>query len=388
MTADAVSTSDSDVIALLEALIRIDSANPDLVPGAAGEARIADFVTDWLIDRGFSCERLEDRPGRPSVVAIARGRGGGRSLMLNGHLDTVSLASYDGDGLSPRRRDGKVFGRGAYDMKSGIAAMMVAASAAKARELHGDIVLALVADEEHSSAGTAEVLRHYTADAAVVVEPSGLDLVLAHLGFAWFDVVIEGVAAHGSRPDLGVDAITKAGKFLVELERHAASMAARSSTHPLLPAGSIHASIIDGGEELSSYPARCTISLERRTAVGEDSNTVAAKLRSILRAIAINDPDFRYTLRAGLHRNPFAADPDHPIATTIARAFERSTGRPITRRGERFWTDCALLADAGIPAVLFGVDGAGAHAASEWVTIDSLHDTTRVLTDTVIEYCG
>ena len=105
MTADAVSTSDSDVIALLEALIRIDSVNPDLVPGAAGEARIADFVTNWLTERGFSCERLEDRPGRPSVVAIAHGRGGGPSLMLNGHLDTVSLASYDGDGLTPRWQD-------------------------------------------------------------------------------------------------------------------------------------------------------------------------------------------------------------------------------------------------------------------------------------------
>ncbi len=388
MTADAVSTSDSDVIALLEALISIDSVNPDLVPGAKGEARIADFVTDWLSDRGFSCERLEDNPGRPSVVAIARGRGGGRSLMLNGHLDTVSLASYDGDGLTPQRRDGKIFGRGAYDMKSGIAAMMAAASAANARQLRGDVVLALVADEECGSAGTAEMLRHYTADAAVVVEPSGLDLVLAHLGFAWFDVIIEGVAAHGSRPDLGIDAITKAGKFLVELERHATSLAVRSSTHPLLPAGSIHASIIGGGEELSSYPARCTISLERRTAVGEDSSTVEAELRPMLRAIAINDPDFRYTLRAGLHRNPFSADPDHPIVSTIARSFERTTGRTIIRRGERFWTDCALLADAGIPAVLFGVDGGGAHAASEWVTIDSLHHTTRVLTDTLIEYCG
>ncbi len=388
MTADAVCTSDNDVIALLEALIRIDSVNPDLVPGAPGESGIADFVTGWLTDRGFRCDRLEDRLGRPSVVAVARGRGGGRSLMLNGHLDTVSLASYDGDGLTPQRRDGKIFGRGAYDMKSGIAAMMVAASAAGTRQLRGDVVLALVADEEHGSTGTAEVLRHYTADAAVVVEPSGLDLVLAHLGFAWFDVVIEGVAAHGSRPDLGIDAIAKAGKFLVELERHATSLAARSSGHPLLSAGSIHASIIAGGEELSSYPARCTISLERRTAVGEDSSTVEAELRTMLRAIAVNDPDFRYTLRAGLHRNPFAADPDHPIATTIARSFERATGRTITRRGERFWTDCALLADAGIPAVLFGVDGAGAHAASEWVTIDSLHDTTRVLTDTLIEYCG
>ena len=307
--------------------------------------------------------------------------------MLNGHLDTVSLASYDGDGLTPQRRDGKVFGRGAYDMKSGIAAMMVAASEAKTHELHGDIVLALVADEEHGSTGTAEVLRHYTADAAVVVEPSGLDLVLAHLGFAWFDVVIGGVAAHGSRPDLGIDAITKAGRFLVELERYAGSLATRSSTHPLLSGGSVHASVISGGEEMSSYPASCTIGLERRTALGEDSGTVGAELRSMLEAIASNDPGPvhapSWAAPQPVRRRPGPPHRDHhrPPLRTHHGSDDRPPRRAVLDR-------LRLVADAGIPAVLFGVDGAGAHAASEWVTIDSLHHTTRVLTDTLITYCG
>ncbi len=196
-------TSDQRVVvSLLEDLIRIDSSNPDLVSGGAGESVIADHLIEWLATRGFETHRLEATPGRPSVVAIRRGSGGGKSIMLNGHIDTVSLASYDGDALEPVQRDGKMFGRGAYDMKSGLAAIMGAAVSAAERPLAGDVVLALVADEEYASAGTEEVLRSFSADCAVVVEPTGLDIVTAHRGFAWVDVTVHGRAAHGSRRDL------------------------------------------------------------------------------------------------------------------------------------------------------------------------------------------
>lgn len=171
---------------LLARLVAIDSVNPDLVPGGAGETVIADHCGRWLADRGFAVHRLEQRPGRPSLVAVARGTGGGRSLILNGHLDTVSLADYDGDPLYPHVRDGQMHGRGTFDMKGGIAAMMVAAARATAGgPLRGDVILALVADEEHASSGTEEVLQSFTADAAVVTEPSHLEVTLAHKGFAW-----------------------------------------------------------------------------------------------------------------------------------------------------------------------------------------------------------
>ncbi|MHA6667845.1 ArgE/DapE family deacylase [Homoserinimonas sp. A447] len=372
---------------LLAELIAIDSSNPDLVPGAAGESAIADHVGDWLGARGFEIHRLEERPGRPSIVAIAAGTGGGRSLMLNGHLDTVTLAGYDGDPLEPVIRDGSMFGRGAFDMKGGMAAMMVAAADAAARPHAGDIILALVADEEYGSAGTEEVLRSFTADAAIVTEPSHLEVTLAHRGFAWFDVTIEGVAAHGSRPDLGVDAIAKAGYLLVEIDKWADSLAA-GPAHPVLGPGSVHASMITGGEELSSYPARCTVSIERRTVPGENADTVEAELRRMLEGIRAVQPEFRYAISRGIERHPFQADESEAIVQATLAAVESVTGLPAVRRGEPFWTDCALLAEAGIPCLLFGVDGGGAHAATEWVTLRSLETVTQVLTDVITDYCG
>lgn len=372
---------------LLAELIAIDSSNPDLVPGAAGESAIADFVSGWLQARGFEIHRLEERSGRPSIVAIAAGSGGGRSLMLNGHLDTVTLAGYDGDPLEPEIRDGSMFGRGAFDMKSGMAAMMVAAAEAATRPHAGDILLALVADEEYGSTGTEEVLRSFTVDAAIVTEPSHLEVTLAHRGFAWFDVTIDGVAAHGSRPDLGVDAIAKAGYFLVEIDRWAHSLAT-GPAHPVLGTGSVHASVITGGEEISSYPAHCTVSIERRTVPGENADTVEAELRRMLDGISSTQPDFRYRVERGIERQPFqVADTEAIVQTTLA-TVERLTGEPAVRRGEPFWTDCALLAEAGIPCLLFGVDGGGAHAATEWVTLDSLETVTRALHDIIIDFCG
>ena len=248
-----------DTAALLARLIEIDSANPGLGRGA-GESAIADFCTDWLKARGLEVYRLEQRPGRPSIVAVAHGSGGGRSLMFNGHLDTVGLGGFDGDPLAPAIRDDRMFGRGAFDMKGGVAGMMVAGVRALARGLRGDLVLALVADEEHSSFGTEEVLESFRADAAIVCEPTNLEIVPAHKGFAWFDIEVEGLAAHGSRPDLGIDSIAKAGHFLVALEAYGTRLAA-GPAHPLLGTGSVHASLISGGKDACTYPGLCRITL-------------------------------------------------------------------------------------------------------------------------------
>ncbi|MFF2653159.1 ArgE/DapE family deacylase [Streptomyces sp. NPDC058045] len=379
---------DPDPADLLARLVAVDSVNPDLVPGGAGETEIAGFCGEWLAARGFEVHRLEKHPGRPSLVAVARGTGGGRSLMLNGHLDTVSLAGYDGDPLEPRIEDGRMYGRGTFDMKGGIAAMMVAAARASARgPLRGDIVLACVADEEYGSAGTAEVLESFTADAAVVTEPSHLQVTLAHKGFAWFEVEIEGRAAHGSRPDLGVDAIAKAGHFLVALEEWGRRLA-QVPGHPMLGAGTVHASVIHGGEEPSTYPARCRITLERRTVPGESADSVERELTGILGQLAANVLDFAYRLTRGLHREPFAADPGSPIVRTLTHHAEQALGHPPVVRAEPFWTDCALLDRAGIPCLLFGADGEGAHAATEYVDLASLDRLTAILTATLTDFCA
>ncbi|NNN30684.1 ArgE/DapE family deacylase [Streptomyces sp. S3(2020)] len=387
-TFSAPDRPDSDPTGLLARLIAIDSVNPDLVPGGAGETVVVDLCSQWLTARGFEVHRLEKRPGRPSLVAVARGTGGGRSLMLNGHLDTVSLADYDGDPLHPRIHDGRMYGRGTFDMKGGIAAMMVAAARATADgPLRGDVILACVADEEHGSFGTEEVLESFTADAAIVTEPSHLEVTLAHKGFVWFDVEIEGRAAHGSRPDLGIDAIAKAGHFLVALEALGRRLA-QGRAHPLLGSGTVHASVIHGGEEASTYPASCRITLERRTVPGENADSVERELAAVLDELSDRVPDFRSRLTRGLHREPFEADTEAPIVRTLTHHAEQALGHPPVVRAEPFWTDCALLDRAGIPCLLFGVDGEGAHAATEYVDLASLDRLTGILTATITDFCS
>ncbi|MDX3386478.1 M20/M25/M40 family metallo-hydrolase [Streptomyces niveiscabiei] len=366
---------------LLAELVALDSVNPDLVPGGAGETVIAGHCTRWLTARGFEVQRLERRPGRPSLVAVAHGAGVGRSLMLNGHLDTVSLA-----GPEPRIADGRMYGRGTFDMKGGIAAMMTAAARATAQgPLRGDVIVACVADEEYAGAGTEEVLDSFTADAAIVTEPSHLQLTLAHKGFAWFDVHVLGRAAHGSRPDLGIDAIAKAGHFLVALEELGKRLA-RGPGHRLLGTGTVHASVIRGGEEASTYPASCHITVERRTVPGEGD--AERELTDVLDQLALTVLDVAYEVTPGVHRDPFEADPSTPIVRTLSRHAELTLGHPPSIRAEPFWTDCALLDRAGIPCVLFGPDGEGAHADTEYVDLASLDRLTDILTGTITEFCS
>jgi acetylornithine deacetylase len=382
------SSSDAlDPVALLARLVAIPSVNPDLVPGGGGEAAAAAFICDWFAAHGFEVHRLERNSGRPSVVGIARGSGGGRSLMFNGHIDTVTLAGYDGDPLDPVIRDGKLFGRGSFDMKSGVAAMMVAAARAKARGHRGDILVACVADEEHASFGTEEVVARFTADAAIVTEPSHLEATIAHKGFVWFDVAVEGRAAHGSRPELGVDAIAKAGKFLVALEELDLKLRAKP-THEILGSGSVHASLISGGEELSSYPARCLIRLERRTAPGETAEIAQAELQAIVDRIAASDPGFKATIVRGLARPPFEIGKDEPIVGALREAARAKLGHAPRWRGEPFWTDCAILQGAGIPCLMFGADGGGAHAATEWATSASVEALAEILEETAHAFCN
>jgi acetylornithine deacetylase len=377
----------SDEIALLRQLVAIESVNPDLVAGGAGETAIASFCSVWLSTHGFDVCRLEERPGRPSIVGRLRGRGGGRSLMFNGHIDTVAIDRYEGNPLDPRITDDKLFGRGSFDMKGGVAAMMVAAARARERKLSGDIIVACVADEEYASQGTEEVIRRFRADAAIVTEPSYLELTLAHKGFVWFEIIIGGRAAHGSRPDLGIDAIVKAGHFLVALEALARKLQ-QSPIHAVLHHGSIHASLIDGGQELSSYPAECRISLERRTVPGETPEAVEAELRQILEELSYTVVDFTFDLRRGLVRRPFEADPHSAIVTTLRGCAIPVLGQPPNIRGEPFWTDCALLQEANIPCLMFGADGGGAHAVTEWTSVTSVRKLTEILFATACEFCA
>ncbi|GGL86972.1 acetylornithine deacetylase [Deinococcus aerolatus] len=370
---------------LLASLVRLNSVNPALVPGGAGETEIADFILAWLRGHGISAELDVAAPGRPSVIARVRGSGGGRALLLNAHLDTVGLGEMTG-ALTPTIRGGRMYGRGTYDMKAGLAACLLALLDASAMALRGDVILTAVADEEHASLGTQSVLNRVTADAAIVTEPTGLQLCVAHKGFTWHEITTDGQAAHGSRPDLGRDAIAAMGRVLVELETLGRELTARP-THPLLGHGSLHASLISGGQELSSYPERCTLQLERRTLPGETPQDVEAELDRVLERLAA-DPDFRAQHRLLLAREPLSVPQDAPIVRLLSAQATRVLGQAPAHIGLSFWMDSALLAAAGIPTVVFGPDGAGAHASEEWVDLASAERCREILSATIAEFCA
>ena len=313
-----------DTGTLAASLVAIDSVNPSLVPGGAGESEIAAFVAAWARDAGLEAELLESTPGRPSVVVRARGTGGGRTLLLCGHHDTVTVEGM-ADPHTPRVDGDRLHGRGAYDMKAGLAAALIACRDAAALGLAGDVVVAAVADEEHASIGIQEVLAHTSADAAIVTEPTELELVIAHKGFVWSEIEVTGRAAHGSRPHLGVDAIVKAGRVLTGLGALDAALAERE--HPLLGRPSLHASVIRGGEELSSYPARCTVGIERRTLPGETAADVERELSDLLEGCAAADPELEAAHRTLLVREPFEVPRDAEIVALVARRGGRGHRR-------------------------------------------------------------
>lgn len=368
----ALRLSSSSLTELAAELVRIDSVNPDLVPGGAGEGELARFVAGWLEDVGLEVEVEEAAPGRPNVVGRARGSGGGATLLLNAHMDTVG---YDGmeAPLDPRIEEGRLYGRGAYDMKGSLAAIMVAGAEAAHAGLLGDVLVAAVVDEEVFSIGAEAVARRYRADAAIVAEPTELRLVIAHKGFVWMEIETKGRAAHGSRPDLGEDAIVRMGRVLTGLGALSESLLDNPS-HRLLGSGSVHASLIGGGVELSTYPESCVLSLERRTVPGETVDIVERQIAEIADGAEI---------RTTFVREPFEVGEDEPVVQALLR---HAGGPEVT--GVPFWADSAVFAAAGIPTVVFGPGGEGAHAQVEWVDLADLERCKDLYVAVARELCA
>ena len=365
-----------EITALLASLVAIDSVNPSLVPGGAGEAEIAAFIETWSRDAGLASERLEQTQGRPTVLVRAPGTGGGRTLLLCAHTDTVNV-----EGMSnphcPRVDGDRLYGRGAYDMKAGLAAALIAVREAAKLGLAGDVVVACVADEEHASIGVQEALRSIRADAAIVTEPTELELAIAHKGFVWSEIEVRGRSAHGSRPHLGVDAIVKMGSVLEALG--ALDRSLTSTTHPLVGRASVHASLIEGGVELSSYPAQCKLGLERRTLPGETAEQIERELAGLLERCAAANSEFVATQRTLLVRDPFEIDEHAELVGVVREAAGEVLATPVALAGASYWADAAFIAAAGIPTVMFGPGGQGAHAIEEWVSLADTEAVARTL---------
>ncbi len=376
-----------EITHVLTDLVRIESINPELVPGGSGEPAIAGYVADFLRAIGLETRLEEVAPGRFNAVGLLRGRGGGRSLMFNGHLDTVGVAGME-EPFSGRVEGGRLYGRGAQDMKGGITSALVALGAlAKAPALKGDVVVAAVADEEWKSAGTRALLAEVRTDAAIVMEPTGLEVVTTHKGFAWAEIETQGRAAHGSRPQEGRDAILFMGWVLGEIERLEERLN-QGSAHPLLGCGSVHASLISGGQELSSYPQRCKLSLERRLLPGEDAATFEREVRRILSGLSGREDGFRASFKMGYSALPLETSRESPIALVLIESARKVAGGRARFGAQSFWTDAALLDGAGIPSVLFGPGGEGLHSAVEFVDLEDVARCAEVLLQCAKGFCN
>ena len=386
MSGEAIAPGDAR--ALARALVRIDSRNPRLASDGPGESACVAMLRRTLDAWGFRTEVHEAEPGRPNLVARIGHARSDRSLMLSGHVDVVGTEGMTHAPFAADERDDRLYGRGSADMKGGVGAMCAAAWRAGRDALDGEIVVAITADEEYESIGTRALLeRGVRAEAAIVGEPTCLEVMPAHRGFVWVEVVVRGRAAHGSRWEVGVDAIRHAGLLLAELDRVDAEVLARRE-HPLLGRASLHASTIEGGTGMSTYPDRCVLRLERRTLPGEQAGDVVDEVRRACAAVRARRADFAAEVSLMMAQGPSEVATDAPIVRALEDAL-RDRGEPVRVAGMSAWTDAALLNAAGIPAICFGPgDISLAHAAEEYIPLPEIDRATSVLTALARRWCA
>lgn len=374
-------------IKLLRDLIAIDSINPSLVPGAAGEGEIASAVAAEMRSFGMDVEVTEVAPRRPNVVGVLEGRASGPSLMFCGHIDTVGVERMDAP-FDPVERDGKIYGRGSGDMKGGVAAMIEAARALSESGglIAGRLIVAAVVDEEYASLGAEALVKKWRADAAVVTEPTDLTVAVGHKGFSWVEIITEGRAAHGSRPLEGRDAILRMGRVLSRLEGLNRKLQSKPP-HPMLGNPSLHGSLIEGGRELSTYPDRCVLQMERRTVTGETTDIALDEVEEILAELAQEDPEFQGRARLIFSQPPYETPAGHGLPQMLEAAVSR-TGHATQRAAMTYWTDAAILGRAGIPSVIFGPGGAGYHGLEEYVRVEEVLACRDALAKLASEFCS
>jgi acetylornithine deacetylase/succinyl-diaminopimelate desuccinylase family protein len=376
-----------ETIALLADLVRIPSVNPVLAPDEPhGEGRIAVFIRDWLATRGLDARLEEVAPGRPNVVAEIAG-GDGPALVFCGHIDTVGTAGMTIPPFEPRLEGGRLHGRGSFDMKGGVAAVLAAGVAlargvGEGRPLHGTVRLALVADEELTSLGADHFAAHHRAGGCILAEPTAGQLILAHKGFVWATVRTVGRAAHGSRWDLGKSAIGAMGRVIAALDAHDAHEL-RTRSHPLVGPASMHCALVQGGAGLSTYAPECVLRIERRTLPGESPDDVIAELRRVFRHAGETAE-----VALDVARPPMSCDPRSRLANKVREAVRSVTGSAPEEAGVGYWTDAAIFAGAGIPALIYGPSGEGAHEAVEWVDVDSVLQSAEVYAEAARRFCS
>jgi acetylornithine deacetylase len=378
----------SYTISILQKLVQINSVNPALELGGAGEEEIGKFIFDELNQLGIHAVIDELAPGRVNVTGTIHGKGGGKSLVLNAHMDTVGVKGMV-DPFSAKIIDGKLYGRGAYDMKGSIAAILGVAKSVidNEQQFNGDLIFSFVADEEFESIGAKALVKKMKADAAIVTEPSDLNICLAHRGFGVFKITTHGKTAHGGNHHLGVDANMHMAMLLAELNKLVVELP-QSKKHLLCGSASMHIPLISGGNSLFIYSNACTAHIERRTLPGESESQVLDELKAAIKKMTDTVPDFKANLEKVIWRSPYEVSADEAIVKSLIASTQSVFDNQPKFIGHNWWEDAAIFGEAGIPTVIIGPRGAGIHEETEWVELDAVIKLAEILNRTSADFCG
>ena len=374
-------------IETLQKLVQINSVNPGLDKTGPGEEEIGTYIFNLLKELHIEAELDEVAPGRVNVTGRIKGDNGGKTLMLNAHMDTVGVSGMD-DPFSGRVENGKLYGRGAYDMKGSIAAILAASKAIQDNRINfgGDLILSFVADEEHESIGAQALVKKLKPDAAIVTEPTDLKLCLAHRGFGIYKITTLGKTAHGGNHMLGTDANLNMGLLLAELSKLSHQLP-QLKNHALCGEASMHVPLIKGGRSLFIYSHECTIHVERRTLPGETQQMIESELFEIIRRVQQANPDFKAEMEPVIWRSPYEVDPQSPVVVHLKEASDSVLGNPPLTIGHTWWEDSAIFGEAGIECAIMGPKGRGIHEDIEWVETESVVQLAEVLYRTAERFC-
>ena len=382
--------TDEAATSLLADMVRVESVTPWLIPDGSGERAIAEWIAAWLADLQVEVSLDEIEPGRINTVATIRGAGGGRSLIVNAHADTVGFANWANRALEPMVDGDRMVGIGCADDKAGCAAALLAlrALATDGPSLAGDLIVACVADEEGASIGTEDLVKRYRADASIVIEPDQLPRgIVEHQGFGWIDVIVHGRASHGSNPEGGVDAIVHLAEVIRRLDRLDRDVF-RKDPDPLNGRTVFHTGTVRGGTDYATYPSRAVLGIEIGTQPGEHLSNRVAEIEAIFRECAEVFPDFRGEVDVKLEREPFKAEGHEELWAAMDAATRDELSQPLQPVGLNAWADAALMQAAGIPTVMFGPLGGNYHAPDEWVSIPEVAQTARIVVGAARRFCG
>ncbi|HET8990612.1 MAG TPA: M20/M25/M40 family metallo-hydrolase [Acidimicrobiales bacterium] len=390
MSTPTPSVTEAELERLIGELVRLDSVTPWLVEGGAGEAAVARYLAEWVSDLPVEVELDEIEPGRVNFVATLRGAGGGPSLCLNAHADTVGYALWPERALTPRREGDRLYGLGASDDKGccAVALLVLRHFATRASRLRGDLTVACVADEEGVSIGTERLVATRSFDLAIVLEADALDrVVVEHQGFGWIDVVVNGRAAHGSAPEAGVDAIVGLAEVVTRLGAWGRAQRAVSPP-PRNGATVFHTGTVRGGTDYATYPSRAEVGLEIGTQPGERLADRVAEIEAVIDEVATLMPGLTGEVRVRLEREPFRAAGHEGLLASLQAAARQRFGFELSEVGLNAWTDAALMQSAGIPTLLLGPLGGNLHSPEEWVSLPEAAAAVDLLVETIAGALG